>query len=78
LTARGTCGYFTMENVPGGTLYKFWQSYDARFVPIDVTVDLVKQVSRGIAQAHREKPPIIRRDIKSTLRLEKSPGRKAN
>ncbi len=26
-TPRGTCGYFTMENVPGGTLHKFWQSY---------------------------------------------------
>jgi eukaryotic-like serine/threonine-protein kinase len=63
-TPRGTCGYFTMENVPGGTLHKFWQSYGARFVPVDVTVDLVKQVCRGIAQAHREKPPIIHRDIK--------------
>jgi eukaryotic-like serine/threonine-protein kinase len=63
-TKRGTCGYFTMENVPGGTLHKFWQSYGGRFVPIDKTVDLMKQVCRGIAQAHRENPPIIHRDIK--------------
>jgi serine/threonine protein kinase len=63
-TARGTCGYFTMENVPGGTLHKFWQSYGGRFVPVHVAVDLVKQVCRGIAQAHRGTPPIIHRDIK--------------
>src|SRR6187399_622992 len=24
---RGMCGYFTMENVPGGSLEKFWHSY---------------------------------------------------
>src|ERR1700756_1370523 len=62
-STRGTCGYFTMENV-GGTLHKFWQSYGGRFVPVDASVNLVKQVCRGIAQAHREKPPIIHRDIK--------------
>jgi serine/threonine-protein kinase len=33
-------------------------------VPIETTLDLMKQVCRGIAQAHREKPPIIHRDIK--------------
>jgi eukaryotic-like serine/threonine-protein kinase len=63
-TSRGTCGYFTMENVPGGTLHKFWQSYGNQIVPVPITVDLIKQVCRGMAQAHREKPPIIHRDIK--------------
>src|SRR4029077_19412418 len=63
-TERGNCGYFTMENVSGGTLHKFWQSYGSQFVPVQMTVDLVKQVCRGIAQAHREKPAIIHRDIK--------------
>jgi serine/threonine-protein kinase len=63
-TARGICGYFTMENVPGGSLERFWSSHGGRFVPVDTTVDLVRQVCRGIAQAHREKPPIIHRDIK--------------
>jgi serine/threonine protein kinase len=63
-TGRGNCGYFTMENVSGGTLHKFWQSYGPQFVPVQMTVDLVKQVCRGMAQAHREKPPIIHRDIK--------------
>src|SRR5207245_8809633 len=57
-------GYFTMENVAGGSLDKFWRSYGGRLVPIPTAIDLIKQVCRGVAQAHREKPPIIHRDIK--------------
>ncbi len=53
-----------MENVPGGSLEKFWHSHGAHLVPIETTLDLMKQVCRGIAQAHRENPPIIHRDIK--------------
>src|SRR6201987_1868215 len=26
-TPQGKCGYFTMENVAGGSLDKFWRSY---------------------------------------------------
>ncbi len=63
-TPRGICGYFTMENVPGGSLDKFWRSHGRQFVPVEVAIDLIKQVCRGIAQAHRENPPIIHRDIK--------------
>lgn len=62
--SQGICGYFTMENVPGGSLDKFWRSHDKHLVPIETTLDLVKQVCRGIALAHRENPPIIHRDIK--------------
>ncbi len=60
----GTCGYFTMENVPGGSLEKFWHSHGTKFVPLETSVDLAKQVCRGLTQAHRENPPIIHRDIK--------------
>jgi serine/threonine protein kinase len=63
-TQRGACGYFTMENVSGGSLEKFWHSYGERLVPVETTLELVKQVCRGIAQAQRETPPIIHRDIK--------------
>src|SRR5262245_12812108 len=63
-TRGGTCGYFTMEHVPGGSLDKFWRSHGGQLVPIETAIDLVKQVCRGITQAHREKPPIIHRDIK--------------
>ena len=63
-TRGGTCGFFTMEHVPGGSLDKFWRSHGGQLVPIETAIDLVKQVCRGITQAHREKPPIIHRDIK--------------
>lgn len=57
-------GYFTMENVSGGTLDKFWRSHGNRFVPIETTIDLVSQVCRGLCVSHGETPPIIHRDIK--------------
>ena len=63
-TPNGACGFFTMEHVPGGSLDKFWRSHGGQFVPIETTIDLIKQICRGISQAHREKPPIIHRDIK--------------
>lgn len=63
-TPKGLYGYFTMENVPGGSLDKFWQSHGAEFVPIETTIDLIKQVCRGLSLAHREQPPVIHRDIK--------------
>jgi serine/threonine-protein kinase len=61
---NGRCGYFTMENIPGGSLDKFWNSHGAKRVPIETTIDLVKQVCRGLVVAHLETPPIIHRDIK--------------
>ena len=63
-TLNGNCGYFTMENVPGGSLDKFWRSHGGQLVPVETAIDLIKQVCRGIAQAHREKPPLVHRDIK--------------
>lgn len=63
-TQKGLFGYFTMENVPGGSLDKFWQSHGTEFVPIETTVELMKQVCRGLSVAHRESPPVIHRDIK--------------
>ncbi len=63
-TKKGLFGYFTMENVPGGSLEKFWQSHGTAYVPVETVVDLMKQVCRGLAIAHREQPPIVHRDIK--------------
>jgi serine/threonine-protein kinase len=63
-TDKGEYGYFTMENVPGGSLDKFWRSYGMRLVPVETTVDILKQVCRGLALAHSKTPPIIHRDIK--------------
>lgn len=61
---KGTCGYFTMENVSGGSLDKFWRSYGTNFIPIESTIDIMMQVCRGLAVAHDEDPPVIHRDIK--------------
>lgn len=61
---RGPLGYFTMEHVSGGSLRKFWQSHGNSLVPIATSIDLIKQVCRGLSVAHREQPPIIHRDIK--------------
>lgn len=61
---KGLCGYFTMEYVPGGSLDKFWRSHGTKFVPVETSVDLMRQVCRGLSVAHRESPPVIHRDIK--------------
>jgi serine/threonine-protein kinase len=63
-TSAGLCGYFTMENVPGGSLEKFWQSHGGKLVPLPVAIDLIRQICRGMSVAHREEPPVIHRDIK--------------
>ncbi|MBW2663034.1 MAG: serine/threonine protein kinase [Deltaproteobacteria bacterium] len=63
-TSWGTCGFFTMEYVAGGSLEQFWRSYGAQLVPVETTVDIIKQVCRGLSIAHCENPPIIHRDIK--------------
>ena len=63
-TKQGTCGFFTMEYVPGGTLDKFWRSYGSKRVPVETCVELMKQICRGLSVAHKANPPIIHRDIK--------------
>lgn len=63
-TERGTCGFFTMEYIPGGTLDKFWRSFGTKHVPVETCVDLMKQICRGLCVAHNANPPIIHRDIK--------------
>jgi serine/threonine protein kinase len=63
-TSMGMCGFFTMEYVAGGSLDQFWRSHGVRFVPMVTAIDILRQVCRGIAVAHGEKPPLIHRDIK--------------
>lgn len=63
-TSAGVCGFFTMEYVAGGSLEQFWRSHGMDLVPIDTTIDIIKQVCSGLAVAHVEKPPIVHRDIK--------------
>jgi len=63
-SGQGACGYFTMENVPGGSLEKFWHSHRGHLVPMETAIDLTKQICRGLGLAHGENPPIVHRDIK--------------
>jgi serine/threonine-protein kinase len=63
-TSKGICSFFTMEYVAGGSLEQFWRSFGDEFVPVATAVEITKQVCRGIAVGHSEKPPIIHRDIK--------------
>jgi serine/threonine-protein kinase len=63
-SSSGICGFFTMEFIPGGSLEKFRRSFGDRFVPVETSVELIKQICRGLSVAHRNNPPIIHRDIK--------------
>lgn len=63
-TSSGPRGFFTMEYIAGGTLDQFWRSHGVRLVPIETSVELIRQVCRGLAIAHAETPPVIHRDIK--------------
>jgi len=63
-TANGMRGFFTMEYVAGGSLQEFWSGYGTEFVPLETSVEIVKQVCLGLSVAHRDNPPIIHRDIK--------------
>jgi len=62
--SRATFGYFTMEYIPGGTLDRYWRSYENKLMPVDEAINIFKQVCSGLAAAHSETPPIIHRDIK--------------
>lgn len=61
---KGDFGFFTMEYVAGGSLDKFWQSYGSKIIPVEDTVQVIKQICLGLSIAHSEIPPIIHRDIK--------------
>lgn len=48
----------------GGTLWQFWSSFGNALVPVEEAVEVVRQMCQGLSVAHREKPPIVHRDIK--------------
>jgi eukaryotic-like serine/threonine-protein kinase len=55
-------GYFTMENITGGSLFQYWQKSDP--LPVDEVVSLSIDICRGLSIAHAANPPIVHRDIK--------------
>ena len=63
-TPEGSRGFLTMEYVAGGSLDKFWNSHGAEFVPVDTSVEIIRQICEGLTVAHQADPPIVHRDIK--------------
>lgn len=62
-TEFGQLAFFTMEYIAGGSLESFWKSFGAALVPVETSVDIFRQVCRGLSVAHGQKPPIVHRDI---------------
>lgn len=63
-TDGGTAGYFTMEYIAGGSLDRYWRSFQNRMMPVAEVVAIAKQMCAGVAVAHCEDPPVVHRDIK--------------
>ncbi len=59
--------YFVMEYVSGGDLEHFLNSYVEinMFMPIGLSLDLIKQILSGLNSLHSANPPIIHRDLKT-------------
>lgn len=58
--------YFVMEYVAGGDLQQFLNSFveNDLFMPIDRSLDLIRQILKGLNTLHTSNPPIIHRDLK--------------
>lgn len=57
-------GFFTMEYFAGGSLEQFRLRHNERLVPVPATIDILRQVCRGLSRAHGRNPPLIHRDIR--------------
>ncbi|MBP2472715.1 serine/threonine-protein kinase [Crossiella equi] len=62
-TAAGARGYFTVELVPGGSLERLLAEHPGRPVPVAEAVEVVEQITEGLAAAHRQDPPVLHRDL---------------
>lgn len=60
----GTHGFFTMEYFPGGSLATYRLIHKERLAPVSVTLDILRQICRGLSLAHASDPPLVHRDIK--------------
>src|ERR1039458_3782340 len=45
-TEFGQCAFFTMEYIAGGSLESFWKSFGAALVPVETSVEILRQVCR--------------------------------
>lgn len=58
--------YFVMEYVSGGDLERYLNSFieNNLFMPINRSLDLIRQILNGLNTLHSANPPIIHRDLK--------------
>jgi molecular chaperone DnaK (HSP70)/serine/threonine protein kinase len=58
--------YFVMEYVSGGDLERFLNSFieNGIFMPIERSLDLIRQILSGLSTLHCADPPIVHRDLK--------------
>lgn len=58
--------YFIMEYVSGGDLEQFLNSFSENniFMPLNRSLDLIRQILKGLNTLHSANPPIIHRDLK--------------
>ena len=58
--------YFIMEYVSGGDLEHFLNSFaeNNMFMPLNRSMDLIRQILKGLDTLHSANPPIIHRDLK--------------
>ncbi len=62
-TNSGIHGFFTMEFFESN-LAAYRLSHKEHFVPVPVTVDILRQLCLGLSLTHASRPPLIHRDIK--------------
>ena len=62
----GNHAYFLMEYVSGGDLEQFLNSFSENniFMPLNRSLDLIRQILKGLNTLHSANPPIIHRDLK--------------
>ena len=62
----GSHAYFLMEYVSGGDLERYLNSFieNNMLMPLNRSLDLIKQILNGLNTLHSANPPIIHRDLK--------------
>ena len=64
----GNIAYFVMEYVSGGDLEDYRNSYikSDKTIPIQISLDIIKQILMGLNTLHSANPTIIHRDLKTS------------
>lgn len=66
ITGSDNLAYFVMEYVPGGDLEQYLNSFAKSGIsmPINIALNLMRQIVRGLNVLHSSSPPIVHRDLK--------------